>query len=161
MTGRDSARPCLLDCAHKHVFEALYTLSREHAVLSGRLPETYGRVRSMPRIDTKASLLLHKGTVCGAGLPPPPTLLLQPSKPRVQDVSVHFSTTWLLCKCLPETAIHLRTTVIILSKAKCKYVPFMCICFASESLQLWTLEAAAPRENNHHLFPFQTGPGRA
>lgn len=47
-------------------FEALYTLSREHAVLSGRLPETYKRVRSKPRIDSKASLLPQKGTLCGA-----------------------------------------------------------------------------------------------
>lgn len=52
-------------------FEALYTLSGEHAVLPGRLPETYERVRSMPRIDTQASLLPQKGTLCGAGLLPP------------------------------------------------------------------------------------------
>lgn len=64
-------RPCLLGCTHKHVFEALYPLGREHAVLTGRLPETYERVRSMPRTDTKACLPLQKGTLCGAGLLPP------------------------------------------------------------------------------------------
>lgn len=47
----------------------LHTQTAGNTLFSGRLPETYERVRSMPRLDTTASLLPQEGTLGGAGLP--------------------------------------------------------------------------------------------
>lgn len=49
----------------------LHTQTAGNMLFSGRLPETYERVRSMPRIDTKDSLPPQEGTLCSAGLPQP------------------------------------------------------------------------------------------